>query len=189
MGFIFLLRFRESVIMIILVLSKHLKMKYIALVLLVLTLGCSSDDNQNEFSVKGETYLAVSYRVENAIDINGDGISSIELFDELDSVALVQGLFFRQDNTVYPPNPLIVCIDTVEDSDVLNYCGIIADYNPLPTYSQENNTISIENSIVGETSDDFETIVFKERFFIHRNNIDGTTTREEEVATVTYRKQ
>jgi hypothetical protein len=53
-------------------------MKYIALVLFILKLSCSSDNNQNELSVKGETYLAVSYKVENAIDINGDGTTTSE---------------------------------------------------------------------------------------------------------------
>ncbi|WP_339849353.1 hypothetical protein [uncultured Dokdonia sp.] len=164
-------------------------MKYIALVLFILTLSCSSDDNQNELSVKGETYLAVSYKVENAIDINGDGIASLELFDELDRSILAQGVSFREDNKVYPPNPLRVCVDATEDGDVLNYCGIIIDYDPLPAYTQNKNAVIIENSMEGEVSADFETIVFKEVFYKFRNNNDGTTTSEQEVASVTYQKQ
>ncbi|AWH74226.1 hypothetical protein DCS32_08635 [Dokdonia sp. Dokd-P16] len=164
-------------------------MKYIGLVLLVLTLSCSSDDNQNELSVKGETYIAVSYKVESAIDINGDGIASIELFDESDRSMLGQGVYFREDNKVYPPNPLIVCIDATEDGDVVNYCAVIADYNPLPTYTQNKNAVTIDNGMEGEVSADFETIVFKEVFYKSRNNNDGTTTREQEVAMVTYQKQ
>ncbi|WP_396598020.1 hypothetical protein [Dokdonia sp. R86516] len=53
-------------------------MKYIALVLFILKLSCSSDENQNKLSVKGETYFAVSYKVENAIDINVGGTTTSE---------------------------------------------------------------------------------------------------------------
>lgn len=102
---------------------------------------------------------------------------------------LGQGVYFREDNKVYPPNPLIVCIDATEDGDVVNYCAVIADYNPLPTYTQNKNAVTIDNGMEGEVSADFETIVFKEVFYKSRNNNDGTTTREQEVAMVTYQKQ
>lgn len=113
---------------------------------------------------------------------------STDLFEEFENEISGQVIFFKENNTVYPPNPQAFCIDVESDGNTLESpCGTVEDYFVVPGYSQEGLEVTIENGLIGNLSESLDTLVLEETFRIFTLNYnDSTSTTVEEIALGVY---
>jgi hypothetical protein len=74
---------------------------------LILLYACSSDDSTESFTLENTTYKIVAFETETNMDLNGDGVFSIDLLSELSmqpsSLLSQMTMRFKADGTVSYP--------------------------------------------------------------------------------------
>lgn len=151
--------------------------KYYILLVLSIGLFISCDDSESapaNLSVEGKHYALTNYILSKPVDLNGDGIYSFDIFDEL-SVSECQfySIFFKEDGKVTHPGwgfgiRLLVEEDEWGTLTQEKSCGFLDGL--LSPWEQDSNIINIFNSISndfelnGIVSDDGELITFDAPF-------------------------
>ncbi|WP_127845278.1 hypothetical protein [Psychroflexus aestuariivivens] len=129
--------------------------KLSVLLLLLIALGCSSGDDSNDSndsndsgdsidSIEGLTYTAVEISIDTPVDLNGDGVFSLNILDEVD--CYIAALSFNQEK-VYPPNwyGLRIWVDNMESDPAQNFgCGSIS--GNLPIWLEHEDYVEILSS-------------------------------------------
>lgn len=182
----------------------------IILFLAVIQYGCTSNNNSiNIPSIDGATFVQTSYVLETAFDINGDGLFSNDIYEEI--TCGTDAMRFNFGETVWNPTHSIVSLRVTDDGNgnlsQTAFCGHLD--GSLPTYSQVENQITIEYTgsasfagvvVTGILSDDGDTLTFNFsndllwafNFNIPENQIlnqNGSITEYESGAIVTYTRQ
>ena len=120
----------------------------IVLVIIVLLFSncTSSEDEVSEFD--GRSYKLTSFILENAVDLDLDGIFSTNLFDELNDDCINGNSLGFRDNMVNAPIeyvPNLFIRDPETDNPIQGSGCIVFDYFTLFSYSVEGNIVTIGN--------------------------------------------
>ena len=125
--------------------------------------SCSDDETKKKDSVKGSLYKQISYDLTVPLDLNNDGIFSTNLIEENGAVLSPQQINFSTDNTVIPPYPISTCVDDNGNGHLNEFiCLVVVNYVSPPSYVQNARTVTINPDIVGELSEDRDTLRFQE---------------------------
>jgi len=132
---------------------------------LCLSSSCSDDETKKRDSVNGSVYKQISYDLTVPLDLNNDGIFSTNLLEENGAVLSPQQITFGLDNTVIPPYPITTCVDDDGNGHLNEFiCLVVVNYVNPPSYIQNERTVTINPDIVGELSEDRDTLKFQETF-------------------------
>ncbi len=142
---------------------------YLSLLLLAF-LSCGEDESKEKSPIAEVTYRQISYTVETAIDLNNDGIASSDLLEENEQVLNPQEITFTSENTVIPPYAITTCVSEDDDHFIEFVCLTVENYLQPPSYTINGNTVVIDTGLVGELSQDLDTLRFQE--FLNRDHLN-----------------
>ena len=169
----------------------------------IILFSCSSNNNSTSVpSIDNSVFFRTKYILETPVDANGDGVFSIDLYDELNCGA--DGLQFEPGAKVANPTfhgiSLNVSTDTNGNQIQSHGCGI--GDGLLPTYQQVDDEVFLlygeDIELVGSISANGNEITFtipREKLYsfgLAGGNIlnpDGTITNYQGTAVVTYTRQ
>lgn len=143
---------------------------YLSLLLLAF-ISCGTDESKEKSPIAEATYRQISYTVETAIDLNNDGVASTDLLEENEQVLNPQEITFTAKNTVIPPYAITTCVTENGDHLMEFVCIVVENYIQAPSYTINGNTVVIETGLIGELSQDLDTLRFQE--FLNRDHLNN----------------
>ncbi|WP_298353629.1 hypothetical protein [uncultured Dokdonia sp.] len=146
------------------------KSVYVCLLFIVF-IGCGTEESKNQSPISEVTYRQISYTVETAIDLNNDGVASTDLLEENEQVLNPQEITFKANNTIIPPYQITTCVAQNGDELMEFVCLTVENYLQPPSYTINGNTVVIDTGLVGELSQDLDTLRFQE--FLQRDHLNN----------------
>ncbi|MFT4612569.1 MAG: hypothetical protein ACI92X_001400 [Dokdonia sp.] len=130
---------------------------------LILLYACSSDDSTEPFTLENKTYKIVAFETETNMDLNRDGVFSIDLLSELptqsSSLLSQMTMRFKADDTVsYPwydwPDFNVI------DGEQTSWTGALSSESISYNLNESNIRFDFGNTITsGQLSNDGITVV------------------------------
>jgi len=184
-------------------------MKKIIYTLLLSTMlySCTSNDSTlTTLSVDGSIFVQSSYVIETPIDINGDGVFSNDIYEEMNCGT--DAIRFNTGEKVWNPSHSIITLNVTNDgSGNLSQTAACGHFDGiLPNYSQRDEFVDFyyneEIIFIGTISDNGNTITFdfpNELLYVFVTgnaftsneilNPDDSITQYEGGAIITYTRQ
>tara|TARA_R110001632_G_scaffold29662_12_gene78619 strand:+ start:6466 stop:7020 length:555 start_codon:yes stop_codon:yes gene_type:complete len=179
----------------------------IILFLAIILYGCTSNNNSiNLPSIDGATFVQTSYVLETTFDINGDGVFSNDIYEEMNCGT--DTIRFNTGEKVWNPSHSIITLNVTDDgTGNLSQTAACGHFDGiLPNYSQRDEFVDFyyneEIIFTGTISDNGNTITFdfpNELLYVFVTgnaftsneilNPDDSITQYEGGAIVTYTRQ